>query len=152
MLTIIICRQKLCLGDIMCILHIVFDNYYLQIITQHMLTVFHVLDKVLSTGATKMVRYSSYYFQKLIFVEGNKTWGSAYYTVRAITGQKAFYKVHESKGLNRRTYSREARLRHSVNSLLLVFWSSSQKTKYSVSQFPLQLGAPKWRHPGGGSS
>lgn len=48
-----------------------------------MLTVFYVLDKVLSTGATKTVRHSSYYYQKLIFVEGNKlTWGSAYYAVR----------------------------------------------------------------------
>ena len=71
----------------MCILHIVFDKYCLQIITQQMLTVFHVLDNVLSTGDTKTMRHSSSYYQKLIFVEGNKlTWGSAYYIVRAVTG------------------------------------------------------------------
>lgn len=52
-----------------------------------MLTVFHVLDNVLSTGDTKTMRHSSSYYKKLIFVEGNKlTWGSAYYIVRAVTG------------------------------------------------------------------
>ena len=51
-----------------------------------MLTVFHVLDKILNTGDTKTMRHSSYY-HNLIFVEGNNlTWGSAYYIVRAVTG------------------------------------------------------------------
>lgn len=57
-----------------------------------MLTVFHVLDKILSTGDTKTMRHSSSYYQNLIFVEGNKlTWGSAYYIVRAVTGVESSF-------------------------------------------------------------
>lgn len=82
---IIICREKLCLGDIMCILHIVFDNYYLQII------IANVNCLPCTRQDTKHWGYQDhetqfFVLQNLIFVEGNKlTWGSAYYIIRAVT-------------------------------------------------------------------